>query len=150
MKHLVSWLDVLFTTIANYLLNLYTLYMSICTHIACMHVYVCLLVCVVMHMCISVSTYISVSVCLSVCADVYVQWIAYVVREREWCLIHRLNICAHSITSCLVSIVACSSLVTEEPGRLPNSFVLTSCMTQPQAFWSRYAQTEIIEVRENV
>ena len=45
--------------------------------------------------------------------------------------------------------VACSSLVTEEPGRLPNSFVLTSSMTQLQAFWSRYAQTEIIEVRNS-
>ncbi|XP_065884810.1 inositol polyphosphate-4-phosphatase type I A-like [Dysidea avara] len=41
--------------------------------------------------------------------------------------------------------IACSSLVTEESGRVPNSFVLTSCLTQPQAFWFRYAQTEIIQ-----
>ena len=56
--------------------------------------------------------------------------------------------CFYLCNQKLLYYTACSSLVTEESGRVPNSFVLTSCLTQPQAFWFRYAQTEIIQVNK--
>lgn len=43
--------------------------------------------------------------------------------------------------------VACSSLVGNVKDGVPSSLIVTSCMTPPQAYWIRYAQTEVIEVR---
>ena len=47
----------------------------------------------------------------------------------------------------LISFAGCSSLI----GGLvddcaPSALVITHCMTPPQAYWIRYAQTEVIEV----
>ena len=44
------------------------------------------------------------------------------------------------------SHVACSSLVGNIKDGVPSSLIVTSCMTPPQAYWIRYAQTEVIEV----
>ena len=44
--------------------------------------------------------------------------------------------------------VACSSLVGSLRDGVPSAMIVTSCMTPPQAYWIRYAQTEVIEVSQ--
>lgn len=53
--------------------------------------------------------------------------------------------CVHKLRKFL-SLLACSSLVGSLRDSVPNALIVTSCMTPPQAYWIRYAQTEVIEV----
>ena len=44
-------------------------------------------------------------------------------------------------------LIACSSLISSTGSNgLPTPLIITNCLTPPQAYWIRYAQTEVVEV----
>ena len=50
-------------------------------------------------------------------------------------------------SSCSLIPLACSSLVGGVTDATPPSpLIVTNCMTPPQAYWMRYAQTELVDV----
>uniref|UniRef100_A0A8L0DW16 Inositol polyphosphate-4-phosphatase type I A n=1 Tax=Oncorhynchus mykiss TaxID=8022 RepID=A0A8L0DW16_ONCMY len=69
-------------------------------------------------------------------------------RHRPWS-VYRANTFDHSAEMMGLTLAACSELVTPAFDRKPISFVAVSCTTPPQAFWTKHAQTEIIEGTSN-
>ncbi|KTG41253.1 hypothetical protein cypCar_00027962 [Cyprinus carpio] len=69
-------------------------------------------------------------------------------RHRPWS-VYRANTFDLSSEMMGLALTACSELVTPSLDRKPSSFVAVSCTTPPQAFWTKHAQTEIIEGTSN-
>ncbi|KAF0045791.1 hypothetical protein F2P81_002320 [Scophthalmus maximus] len=68
--------------------------------------------------------------------------------QRPWS-VYRANTFELSDEMIGLALAACTDLVTPALDRKPNSFVAVSCTTPPQAFWTKHAQTEIIEGTSN-
>ncbi|MEQ2167378.1 Type I inositol 3,4-bisphosphate 4-phosphatase [Goodea atripinnis] len=68
--------------------------------------------------------------------------------QRPWS-VYRANTFELSSEMIGLALAACTELATPAVERKPNSFVAVSCTTPPQAFWTKHAQTEIIEGTSN-